>query len=144
MPAGESGQGPSAHLTYLNLHGLADGPDWYGQRDVNDATGGPDYPVALSPKDIAHNGLAPRIVFSEACYGTLIDNRVEEQSIALKFMSAGSLAMVGSTCVSYGSVTTPLIGADLLGYHFWKNIKDGKNAGEAFQQAKIGLVESNE
>ncbi|MDD5368084.1 MAG: C25 family cysteine peptidase [Anaerolineaceae bacterium] len=130
----------SAHLTYFNLHGLGDGPDWYGQRDANDASGSPDYPVALSPKDISQNSLSPRIVYSEACYGNHIENLVEDQSIALKFMSAGCLAMVGSTCISYGSVTTPLIGADLLGSHFWKNIKAGKNAGEAFQQAKISLV----
>lgn len=139
-PPSGAGKLTSAHLTYFNLHGLQDGADWYGQREVSDASGAPDYPVALTPKDVPTNGQGPKIVFSEACYGAHIEDKVEDQSIALTLISNGCLALVGSTCISYGSVTTPLIAADLFGYYFWKNIKDGKNTGEAFQQAKISLV----
>jgi len=55
-------------------------------------------------------------------------------------MAIGSMGFVGSTVISYGSVGTPLIGADLLGWQFWKNLKDGQTAGEALMQAKIALV----
>ncbi len=82
-----------------------------------------------------------KFVFTEACYGAYIENKTEDQSLALKFLASGSLAMVGSTCISYGSVSTPLIAADLLGYSFWKNLLEGRSAGEAFQQAKISLVD---
>ncbi len=127
-------------LSYFNLHGLADAPEWYGQRDLGDPAG-PDYPVALSPRDVLNTGRAPRFVFSEACYGSHIENKSEDQALSLKFISSGSMGMVGSTCISYGSVSTPLIAADLLGQSFWKNLLEGKPAGEALKQAKIALVQ---
>jgi hypothetical protein len=129
-----------SRLSYFNLHGLQDGPDWYGQRDPATQPGIPDYPTAITTKDILNSNQASQFVFSEACYGGYIDKKTEDQSIALKFVSCGCQAMVASTCVSYGSVTTPLIAADLLGYHYWKQLQDGKSAGEALQQAKINLV----
>jgi hypothetical protein len=60
--------------------------------------------------------------------------------MALKFIAMGSNVLVGSTCIAYGSITSPLIGGDLLGYLFWKNLKTGLTAGEAFFQAKVELV----
>jgi len=127
-------------LGYFNLHGVEDGPDWYGQKDPANSQGGLDYPVALSPRNLLKNGHAPQVVYSEACYGANILNKNEVESLALKFMAIGSMGFVGSTVISYGSVGTPLIGADLLGWQFWKNLKDGQTAGEALMQAKIALV----
>jgi hypothetical protein len=129
-----------ATLSYFNLHGLSDGPDWYGQRDAGDTSGAPDYPVAVTPKEVRSGSQATQFIFSEACYGANIENKSEDQSLAIKFMSAGCQVMVASTCISYGSVTTPLIGADLLGYNYWRNLKDGTPAGEALLQAKVALV----
>ncbi len=46
---------PSARLGYFNLHGLADAPEWYGQREAVSedapllAGVGEDYPVAVKP-----------------------------------------------------------------------------------------------
>jgi hypothetical protein len=130
-----------ANLTYFNLHGLPDTAEWYGQKDLDSDQDDPDYPVALSIKDISTNGQAPRLVFSEACYGAHIDDKEESKSLALHFLANGTLAMVGSTCISYGSVSTPLIGADLFGQVFWKQIHTGQTVGEAFLQAKISLVQ---
>ncbi len=127
-------------LSYYNLHGLADTAEWYGQRDPFEASESPEYPVALSIKDLPKNGSAPKVVFTEACYGGFISEKTEKESIALRFMSIGSMAFVGSTCISYGSVTTPLVGADLLGFLFWSALKEGYSVGEALAQAKIGLV----
>lgn len=131
----------SSNLGYFNLHGLENASDWYGQKDVVDSSPGPDYPVALSPKEIVKNGNAPKIIFSEACYGGHIINRTEQDAIALKFLSIGALGVVGSTCVAYGSVTTPLIGADLLGSLFWKFLREGHSIGEALLYAKVTLVQ---
>lgn len=129
----------SADLAYFNLHGVPDGAGWYGQRTAEDTTS-VDYPVALTPQDISNSGKAPRMVFSEACYGANIENKTEEDAMALKFLNSGTSAMVGSTCIAYGAVTPPLIAGDYLGNSFWKQIRSGVTAGCAFQQAKINLA----
>lgn len=146
-PPAESGKLPKEatlplELAYFNLHGLEESGDWYGQRDPIERTEGPDYPIALSPKDIVNSGRAPQIVFSEACFGANIINKSVEDAIALKFLASGSKAVVGSTCTSYGSITTPLIAADLLGQTFWKLLNEGHPAGEALRRAKIALAKS--
>ena len=127
-------------LCYYNLHGMADTGEWYGQRDPGEPATGPDYPVALSTKELRRNGHAPRMVFSEACYGGFITNKIEDEALALKFMSLGTLAIIGSTCIAYGAISTPLVAADLLGNYFWQEVKAGRTAGEALMVAKIELV----
>ncbi|MFZ6030988.1 MAG: C25 family cysteine peptidase [Chloroflexota bacterium] len=129
------------HLAYFNLHGIPDSADWYGQRDPTEPGDHPHYPVALRPEDIQNGGRAPQIVFSEACYGAYIQKKTTEQALALKFLVSGSRAVIGSTCTSYGSVTMPLIAADLLGRSFWALLQAGLPAGEALRRAKINLVQ---
>jgi hypothetical protein len=130
----------SAHMGYFNLHGLIDSPNWYGQRDVSDSSTGEDYPVALCPTDLVKNGEPPKAIFSEACYGAHIYDKSEEESLALKFLGIGTAAFAGSTCISYGSIDTPLIGADLLANVFWKFVRDGFNIGEAMMKARIEMI----
>jgi hypothetical protein len=130
----------AAGLGYFNLHGLEDSPAWYGQRDPQEGADGPDYPIALTPDELKRNGAAPRVIYSEACFGANIQEKQESDSLALKFLSMGTLAVIGSTCTAYGSVATPLIAADLLGNLFWQHLKSGRTAGEALMQAKIDLV----
>lgn len=127
-------------MAYFNLHGLEEAPEWYGQRDPIETPEGPDYPIALSPGDVLNSGRAPQVVFTEACFGANIFGKTDESAIALKFLSSGSKAVVGSTCTSYGSVTTPLIAADLLGQTFWKLLNEGHPVGEALRRAKIALA----
>ncbi|KAA3648659.1 MAG: hypothetical protein DWQ07_00230 [Chloroflexi bacterium] len=127
-------------LSYYNLHGLIDTAEWYGQRDPIETPSGPDYPVALSPKDVKNSGRAPQVVFSEACYGAHIHNKTVDSALALKFLASGSQAVIGSTMTSYGSIATPLIAADLLGQAFWKYLQDGHTTGEALRRAKIYLA----
>lgn len=136
----------SSNLGYYNLHGTEDSAAWYGQRDpLDDEEEGqppmPDYPVALLPVDLKRNGHAPRVVFSEACYGAHTFGKTENESLALKFLSVGTLAVIGSTCVAYGSVNTPLIAADLFGYLFWQHLKSGRTVGEAVMQARVDLAQ---
>ena len=139
---------PAARLGYFNLHGVVDAPEWYGQRDpsnypkpgIKPIEEGPDFPIALRPEDVVNSGRAPQVVFSEACYGAHIYGRGVEDSLALKFLSAGSRAVVGSTVTAYGSVAAPLIAADLLSKAFWRYLNDGYSAGEALRRAKITLA----
>ena len=127
-------------LGFFNLHGLAETAEWYGQRDPLENATGPDYPVALSLADLPKNGKSPTIVLSEACYGGYINNKREESSLALRFLSIGTAAVVGSTCISYGAVSAPLVGADLLAFLFWSAVRDGYPIGDALTQAKIGMA----
>jgi hypothetical protein len=129
-----------APVSYFNLHGLVDSGEWYGQRDMAITTDGPDYPVAIKPDDLYRSTQENGIVYSEACYGGHISGKSEEDSIALKFLASGSACVVGSTCTSYGSVSTPLIGADLLGYHFLKHLDTGMATGEALYQARLDFI----
>jgi tetratricopeptide (TPR) repeat protein len=132
--------GQKLEVAYFNLHGLQDAPEWYGQRDPIETPEGPDYPVALSPDDVINSGRAPQVVFSEACFGANVIGKNVESALSLKFLASGSKAVIGSTCTSYGSVTTPLIAADLLGQTFWKLMNEGHPVGEALRRAKIALA----
>jgi hypothetical protein len=133
------GLAPS-RLSYFNLHGIEDGPEWYGQRSFDDPGSLPEYPVALRPTDVTNSGRAPLVVFSEACYGANIFDKDTEAALCLKFIASGTRVMVGSTKIAYGSVTTPLVGADLLGRFFWQNMNAGLPAGEALRRAKLQMA----
>jgi hypothetical protein len=129
-----------AKMAYYNLHGLDDSMEWYGQKSATGPNSLPDYPVALSERDFSNNRKPPRVIFSEACYGASIENKNDNESIALKFLSLGTHALVGSTCIAYGSVANPLTAADLLGNAFWSNVKNGQPVGFALMNAKISLA----
>jgi tetratricopeptide (TPR) repeat protein len=133
------GLAPS-RLSYFNLHGIEDGPEWFGQRSYDDPGSVPEYPVALRPSDVTNSGRAPVIVFSEACYGANIAGKNVEDALCLKFLASGTRVMVGSTKIAYGSVTTPLIGADLLGHCFWQNLTLGLPAGDALRRARLQMA----
>lgn len=134
---------PLAMLGYFNLHGMADAPEWLGQRDPLDGQEGFDYPVALRPEDLAGevNGLTtPKIVYTEACFGAHILKKKTDDSIALKFLEAGTSALVGSTCMAYGSINEQLTAADMLGKAFWTHLQSGLAVGEALRRAKIQMA----
>ena len=128
-------------FSYFNLHGLEDSPEWYGQRDpFEDVPGTVDFPIALRPQDIVNGGRSPQVVFTEACYGANVLQKSSDSAICLRFLDQGSKGVVGSTKISYGSVTPPLIAADLLGRLFWEGLKAGMPTGEALRQAKLKLA----
>ncbi|MBN2555962.1 MAG: hypothetical protein JXA97_08495 [Anaerolineales bacterium] len=136
---------PSAFLhptrfSYFNLHGLEDAPEWFGQRDPMEKGDSIDFPVALRPMDVIDRGRAPQIIFSEACYGANTLSKTSDTSLSLKFLTSGTRSFVGSTKISYGSVTTPLIAADLLGRYFWEGVRTSTPVGEAFRRAKLNLA----
>ena len=130
----------TAPIGYFNLHGVEDGSEWYGQKDPTDNDTGADYPVAMKPSELVKNSNSPRIVYSEACYGGHIFGKKESESIALTMTGIGVLAMIGSSTISYGSVNTPLIGADLMGYLIMKNLVDGLAVGDSFVKARVEFV----
>ena len=131
---------PDTRLAYFNLHGVPDSSEWYGQCDPTLPEAGPEFPIAMRPQDIRNSGSAPHLVFTEACYGANIAGKTVDEAISLKFLASGTHALVGSTCISYGSLSTPLSSADLLGRVFWNLLQEGFTAGEALKRAKIHLT----
>ncbi|MGD8849728.1 MAG: C25 family cysteine peptidase, partial [Anaerolineales bacterium] len=130
-----------SNLSYFNLHGLEDAPEWYGQKDpLQDSPGAVDFPVALRPQDVVNSGRAPKVVFTEACYGAHSISKTSDTALSLKFLTSGTRAVVGSTKISYGSVTPPLIAADLLGQLFWQYLNQSLPVGEALRRAKLKLA----
>jgi tetratricopeptide (TPR) repeat protein len=130
-----------SRLSYYNLHGVEDSPEWFGQRDpVSDDLATVEFPVALRPADVVNGGRAPAVVFSEACYGAHVTGKSQETALSLKFLASGSHSVVGSTKISYGSVNTPLIAADLLGKLYWEQLGQGIPSGEALRRAKLNLA----
>jgi len=127
-------------FAYFNLHGLAETPNWYGQRDITERDEYPDFPVSISANQLSNLKSCPQVVFSEACYGGYIQGKTVDQSIALRFRELGTLGFIGSTSISYGSVYTPLIGADLLAFLFWKYLCMSYPIGSAFNQAKLSFA----
>jgi len=131
-----------ARYGYFNLHGLAESPSWYGQKDFSENSDGPDFPIAISADQLVPELEYPQLVCAEACYGAYAIEKSENESLVLRFISLGTRAFVGSTCISYGSVFPPLISADLLASIFWKNINEGFPVGESLLRAKLSLVQS--
>ncbi len=133
--------GNGHRIGYFNLHGVKDGPNWYGQKDFTSASSAPDYPLALSPTMFNEKSLAPNLIFTEACYGANVLEKHCEEALSLKFVDSGTSTFVGSTCIAYGAVTLPLIAADYLADTFWQKILEGQPAGYALMQAKLNLAE---
>ena len=132
-----------AEYAYFNLHGLDDSPNWYGQKDISDTDStSPDYPVAFQPSQIDSQAANPKVVLSEACYGSYIIGKTNSDALSLRFLTSGCRAFVGSTCIAYGSVYPPLIGADQFAYLFWSLIERSYSVGDAFVRGKLNLVKS--
>ncbi len=131
----------SLDLGYFNLHGVEDGPNWYGQKDFSSTVAGPDYPIALNPDKFSVDNPSPGFVLSEACYGANVNKKQLAEALSLKFLDSGTRSFIGSTCIAYGSVTTPLIAADFLAEAFWRNVLNEQPAGYALMQAKLSLAE---
>ena len=131
-----------ADYAYFNLHGIDDSPNWYGQKDINASDDTPDFPVALQPSHINLQAENPKVIFSEACYGAYIQEKTADEALSLRFLSSACRVFVGSTCIAYGAIYPPLIGADQLAYLFWSLIGKGYNVGDAYIRAKLNLVKS--
>jgi Flp pilus assembly protein TadD len=131
--------GPASY-GYFNLHGIADGPAWYGQRDPTFPADYPDFPIALSPEDVGAQGSVPEVVFTEACYGALIDGKTADTALALKFVASGAQMVVGSTSIAYGGLNASLEAADLLASFFWQELLNGSPGGRALQRAKMAFA----
>jgi len=125
-------------LAYFNLHGVKEAAYWYGHSSSGEEV---DFPIALTPLNLAWTEVSGAVVYTEACYGAHLREGSADSSIPLAFLAKGAKAVIGSTGMAYGSLTPPLSGADLLGRNLWLGLKRGFTIGEALLRAKLGLVE---
>ncbi|MFL5800819.1 MAG: C25 family cysteine peptidase [Roseiflexaceae bacterium] len=125
-----------ARRVYCNLHGVRDGPLWYGQPSDHGAL-----VVALRPADLAGLDLSGAVVVSEACYGAAIGGRDEHSSLALAFLARGAAGFLGATAISYGPPSPPTGEADLIAMHFLRALRaPGATLGGAFMAARTGML----
>jgi hypothetical protein len=137
-----NGQKSNPKYAYFNLHGMQDTPEWYGQKDFRVPSQGPEYPIALVPDLFSEKVPAPEFVLSEACYGGNIIGKTGHNAMCMSFLEHGTRAFIGSTTIAYGSVSKPLIAADLLAQDYWRFLLSGDSAGYALMRAKINLAKS--
>jgi hypothetical protein len=124
---------------YFNLHGLPDGPGWYGEAAPGDPPGFPRFPLLIDPTLVERSDGA--VVASEACYGADIIGRDGGSSIALAFLESGVSGFLGSTVTSYGPALPPPSEADLLVAGFLRHAAAGAPLGQALLRAKVEFAE---
>jgi Peptidase family C25 len=125
-----------ARRIYCNLHGVRDGPLWYGQPSDRRAL-----VVALRPADLDGLDLGGAVVVSEACYGAAIAGRDEHTSLALAFLACGAAGFLGATAISYGPPSPPPGEADLIALHFLRALRaPGTTLGGALLAARAGML----
>lgn len=120
-------------LIYFNVHGSREERYWYGQDGFS-------YPEVLSPEIVAQAVPENAIVLSEACYGGLVEGKTVEDSVAMRFLSRGVAAFVGSSAIAYGSPDERLTEADLLAHLFFTRLVAGESAGRALREAKVDFA----
>ena len=128
-------------VLYVNLHGASGLANWYGQPDLLWPGPATQLPIALRPEQLADRRLAGTLLISEACYGAELADRTQQTSIMLKALAEGALACVGATVSSYGSLTMPLIGADLLCQKLLAHLASGIPVGAALHQARLEFAQ---
>jgi hypothetical protein len=121
---------------YCNLHGVRDGPLWYGQPSDRSTL-----VAALRPSDLDGLDLRGAVVVSEACYGAAIAGRDVHTSLALAFLARGAAGFLGATAISYGPPAPPSGEADLIALHFLRALRaPGTTLGAAFVAARAGML----
>ncbi|MGI6206900.1 MAG: C25 family cysteine peptidase [Anaerolineae bacterium] len=121
-----------APVRYFNLHGTPDGTAWHGQLDPALPADFDDFPCALRQLDVTPEEARGAVVVTESCYGVTF----HPSSIAMRFLRLGAGGFLGSTAMSYGALTSPISGADLLVREFLRLAASGVPLGEALLLAR--------
>jgi len=113
-----------SNILFFNLHGSSVAKFWYGQQ-------GSSYPEAFSPENLSVLKM-PYFLGVEACYGArYIGNLGKTDSIVVRAMQSGCIALLGSSKIAYGTPNPTGSCADLMVGEFLKQICAGKTAGDS-------------
>lgn len=88
----------TADIVYLNLHGLADQPHYYGQQGKKFG------PTALTISAVSARDWSKTVVFAEVCFSATDGGG----PIAQAFLANGARAFIGSTTEAYGRIRPTL------------------------------------
>ena len=132
---------------YINLHGMPDKPEFFGQKVKG---GKPDGPLtrALSSAQVASLAVEGTVVAAQVCYGAqLYDPKLVDGAdpICMAYLANGALGFMGSTTVAYGwdEFNTPKGGptkADLLVQFFVERVFAGASLGRALTEARQRFI----
>jgi hypothetical protein len=124
-------------LMFFGLSGLRRRPGWYGQCDPTFAADSTPFPLVVSPEDIIPWQSPSAIVFSQAGFAGDLTAKTPRASMTLRLLATQAIAVISSTAMAHGSLTPPLVGADLLARYFWEALGEGARTGEALRTAKV-------
>jgi hypothetical protein len=127
---------------FFDVSGGDDGESWFGQphRDVENERW--VTPIAFAADNLAEAHLRSPVVFTTAGCAARFASGTPAGSLALRFLSEGTAALVASSASTYGASTPPLAGADLLANSFWRHLQDGNMVGDALQLARRSLAQT--
>lgn len=123
-------------MHFINCHGAAAAPEFYGQRDDN-------FPISLTYKSSKGQIVDGTIAAVECCYGAELYNSIElvtDPPICQSYLQQGGYGYFGSTTIAYG----PAEGngaADLICQYFLQNVLKGASTGHATLMARQQYVE---
>lgn len=131
-PAGTLG----ARMHFINCHGAAASPQFYGQKGNN-------YPVSLTTKATARKIKAGTIAAVECCYGAQLYDSVTlgvDMPICQSYLAQGAYGYLGSTTIAYGPADENGA-ADLLCQYFLLQVLSGTSIGRATLVARQQFVQ---
>jgi hypothetical protein len=120
---------------FVNCHGAAADPQFYGQK-------GAAFPVAHSAAWVAGKPLDGIVMAAECCYGAeLYDPALAlgQMGMCNTYLDGKAYAYFGSTNIAYGPTTTN-DQADLLCQHFLLGVQAGASAGRACLESRLKYV----
>lgn len=125
----------NSNLLLFNLHGNRRTEYWYGQRENN------------TPEAMDHTSLCniknQYFLAVEACYGAFYEGKTKENSILLAALNEKCVTFLGSSRIAFG-LSEPYGGwADIVCGEFVNNMKNGLSAGDALNEARKKLIETN-
>lgn len=131
-----------ANVLYFNVHGSDKCPEWYGQ--ARDESASPRYPAVFSP-ELSGIVASPNVLGVEACYGADLRQATSRlDSILFASLAGGCVAFLGSSRIAFGPSEAPPGQADIVVREFLKGMTEGRSAGEAFMDARLGLLRSGD
>jgi hypothetical protein len=126
----------AAGVLYFNLHGVRNGPFWYGQ-----ARNDPQFIPALRPADLEGVTFPGALIASQACFGARLSTNGRERALALGFLAGGARCFIGALVLTYGAISLPIAESDLLVQCLFQQWSVARTmVGQAFQDAHAAML----
>jgi hypothetical protein len=126
----------AAGVLYFNLHGVRNGPFWYGQ-----ARNDPQLIPVLRPADLEGLTFSGVLIASQACFGARLSTNGQGRALALSFLAGGARCFISALVLTYGAIGLPIAESDLLVQCLFQQWSvAGTMVGQAFQSAHAAML----